>query len=52
VKTRSNSAGIARVAIGLRPPVRRVSAARLAKSFCSPAADTMVRVLEETAADL
>jgi DNA-binding transcriptional LysR family regulator len=45
-------AGIARVAIRPRPPLRRVSAARLAKSFRSPAADTMVRVLEETAADL
>lgn len=45
-------AGIARVAIRPRPPLRRVSAARLAKSFRSPATDTMLRVLEETAADL
>src|SRR5215218_2377662 len=43
--------GIARVALR-QPPVRRVSAARLAKSFRSPAADTMVRVLAETAAAL
>jgi len=43
--------GIARVALR-QPPVRRVSAARLAKSFRSPAADTMVRVLAETAAGL
>jgi DNA-binding transcriptional LysR family regulator len=43
-------AGIARVPIRPRPPVRRISAARLAKSFRSPAIDTMVRVLKETAA--
>jgi DNA-binding transcriptional LysR family regulator len=45
-------AGIARVAVRQQPPVRRVSAARLAKSFRSPATDTMVSVLEETAAGL
>jgi DNA-binding transcriptional LysR family regulator len=45
-------AGIARVAVRPQPPVRRVSAARLAKSFRSPATDTMVRVLEETTAAL
>ena len=44
--------GLARVAIRPQPPVRRVFAARLAKSFRSPATDTMVRVLEETAAAL
>jgi hypothetical protein len=43
--------GIARVALR-QPPVRRVSAARLAKSFRSPATHTMVRVLAETAAAL
>jgi DNA-binding transcriptional LysR family regulator len=42
--------GIARVAIRPQPPMRRISAARLAKSFRSPATDTMVRVLAETAA--
>ncbi|MGH2741384.1 MAG: LysR family transcriptional regulator [Thermoleophilaceae bacterium] len=41
---------IARVAIQPRPPVRRISAARLTKSFRSPATETMVRVLVETAA--
>jgi DNA-binding transcriptional LysR family regulator len=35
-----------------QPPVRQVSAARLAKSFRSPATDTMIRVLAETAAAL
>jgi DNA-binding transcriptional LysR family regulator len=40
--------GTARAAIRPRPPVRRVVAARLAKSFRSPATDTMVRVLAET----
>jgi DNA-binding transcriptional LysR family regulator len=45
-------AGVATVPVRPRPPVRRVYAARLAKSFRSPATDTMVRVLEETAADL
>ena len=40
------------VAIRPRPPVRRISAARLAKSFRSPAADTMVRVLVEATASL
>ena len=39
-----------RVAIRPQPPMRRISAARLAKSFRSPATDTMVRVLAETAA--
>jgi DNA-binding transcriptional LysR family regulator len=43
--------GIARVALR-QPPVRRVSAARLAKSFRSPATDTMVGLLAETAAAL
>jgi DNA-binding transcriptional LysR family regulator len=42
-------AGIARVALR-QSPVRRVSAARLSKSFRSPATETMVRVLAETAA--
>jgi DNA-binding transcriptional LysR family regulator len=41
---------IARVTIRPHPPMRRISAARLAKSFRSPATDTMVRVLAETAA--
>jgi DNA-binding transcriptional LysR family regulator len=41
---------IARVAIRPHSPLRRISAARLAKSFRSPATDTMVRVLTETAA--
>jgi DNA-binding transcriptional LysR family regulator len=35
-----------------QPPVRQVSAARLATSFRSPATDTMIRVLAETAAAL
>jgi hypothetical protein len=35
-----------------QPPVRRVSAARLAKSFRSPATETMTHVLAETAAAL
>jgi DNA-binding transcriptional LysR family regulator len=42
-------AGTARVAVRPQPPVRRIFAARLAKSFRSPATDTMVRVLAETA---
>jgi DNA-binding transcriptional LysR family regulator len=41
---------LVRVGIRQRPPVRRISAARLAKSFRSPATETMVRVLAETAA--
>ena len=41
---------IARVVIRPRPPMRRISAARLAKSYRSPATDTMVRVLIEMAA--
>jgi DNA-binding transcriptional LysR family regulator len=41
-----------RVAIRPRPPVRRISVARPAKSFRSPAADTMTRVLTEVAASL
>jgi DNA-binding transcriptional LysR family regulator len=45
-------AGIARAAVRPRPPMRRVSAVRLAKSFRSPATETMVGVLEETAASL
>jgi DNA-binding transcriptional LysR family regulator len=40
---------IARVAIRPQPPMRRISAARPAKSFRSPATDTMIRVLAETA---
>ena len=43
-------ARVATVAVGPHPPVRRVFAARLAKSFRSPATDTMVSVLKETAA--
>jgi DNA-binding transcriptional LysR family regulator len=42
-------AGIVRVRLR-QPPVRQVSAARLAKSFRSPATETMIRVLAETAA--
>jgi DNA-binding transcriptional LysR family regulator len=42
--------GISRLAIRPRPPMRRISAARLAKSFRSPATATMIRVLAETAA--
>jgi hypothetical protein len=45
-------AGTARVPVRPQPPVRRIFAARLAKSFRSPATDTMVRGLEETAAAL
>jgi DNA-binding transcriptional LysR family regulator len=44
-------AGIERVALR-QPPVRRVSAARLAKSFRSTATETMVRVLAEAATAL
>jgi DNA-binding transcriptional LysR family regulator len=40
---------LARVAIRPGPPMRRISAARLARSFRSPATDTMIRVLTETA---
>jgi DNA-binding transcriptional LysR family regulator len=43
---------ISRVAIRPRPPMRRISAARRAKSFRSPATDAMVRVLGEVAAAL
>jgi DNA-binding transcriptional LysR family regulator len=42
---------LARVAIRPRPPMRRISAARLARSFRSPATDTMIRVLADTPAD-
>jgi DNA-binding transcriptional LysR family regulator len=42
--------GISRAGIRNHPPVRRVYAARLAKSYRSPATDTMVGVLAETAA--
>jgi DNA-binding transcriptional LysR family regulator len=41
--------GIARISLR-KPPERRVSAARLTKSFRSPATDTMIRVLAETTA--
>jgi DNA-binding transcriptional LysR family regulator len=41
--------GIARISLR-QPPERRVSAARLTKSFRSPATDTMIRVLAETTA--
>jgi DNA-binding transcriptional LysR family regulator len=41
---------VERVAIRPRPPVRRISAAKPAKSARSPAADTMIRVLTEVAA--
>jgi DNA-binding transcriptional LysR family regulator len=36
------------IAIAPRPPLRRISAARLAKSFRSPATEAMIRVLTET----
>jgi DNA-binding transcriptional LysR family regulator len=42
-------AGIAQIPLR-HPPERRVSAARLTKSFRSPATDTMIRLLAETAA--
>jgi DNA-binding transcriptional LysR family regulator len=41
-----------RVAIRPRPPVRRISAARLARSYRSPATDAMVGILTETTAPL
>jgi DNA-binding transcriptional LysR family regulator len=44
-------AGLVRVPLR-QPPTRQVAAARLAKSYRSPAADTMARVLAETAAAL
>jgi DNA-binding transcriptional LysR family regulator len=44
--------GVERVVIRSRPPLRRISAARPAKSFRSPAADMMVHVLAEVAATL
>jgi DNA-binding transcriptional LysR family regulator len=43
--------GIARISLR-QPPERRVSAARLTKSFRSPATDTMIHVLAETTAAL
>jgi DNA-binding transcriptional LysR family regulator len=43
---------IVRVTIRPRPPVRRISAARLPQSFRSPATATMIGVLAETAASL
>lgn len=42
--------GVAAVTVRPQPPVRRIYAAILAKSFRSPATETMVRVLEEEAA--
>jgi DNA-binding transcriptional LysR family regulator len=44
--------GVERVVIRPRPPRRRISAARPARSLYSPAAETMVRVLGEVAATL